>query len=255
METTAISSSDGEILVQLDPEHAPSEGYIEKIRAMLAEKFPDVQSFFRPADATSQTLASGAPTTFEVRLMGRDVPGNLALARELRERFAKVPGAVDVTLREVLDQPGYAIRIDRARAATFGINAQDAASALLAALGSGGSVAPNFWSDPGDRRVLRRAGHRAARPVSSPSSNCSISRSARPPAAVAGAAALLRHRHGKTLARQRQPDLLATDFHRRRQRLRPRPRQHHPGPGSHPRRSAEETQTRLTRSNSPARPR
>ncbi|MES2657849.1 MAG: efflux RND transporter permease subunit [Verrucomicrobiota bacterium] len=148
VETTSISSSDGEILVQLDPEHAPSEGYVEKIRAMLAKKFPEVQSFFRPADATSQTLASGAPTTFEVRLMGRDVPGNLALARNLKERFAKVPGAVDVTLREVLDQPGYAIRIDRARGATFGINAQDAANTLLAALGSGGSVSPNYWSDP-----------------------------------------------------------------------------------------------------------
>lgn len=148
VETTAISSSDGEILVQLASEHGPSELYEQKIRAMLAEKFPDVQSFFRPADATSQTLASGAPTTFEVRLMGRDVPGNLALARELKERFAKIPGAVDVTLREVLDQPGYSIRIDRSRAGSFGINAQDAANALLAALGSGGSVSPNFWSDP-----------------------------------------------------------------------------------------------------------
>ncbi len=148
VETTAISSSDGEILVQLDPDHGPSEEYIEKIRAMLAAKFPNIQSFFRPADATSQTLASGAPTTFEIRMIGRDVPGNLALAKELRERFAKVPGAVDVTLREVLDQPGYAIRIDRARASSFGINAQEAASTLLATLGSGGSVAPNFWSDP-----------------------------------------------------------------------------------------------------------
>jgi multidrug efflux pump subunit AcrB len=148
VETTSISSSDGEILVQLAAEHGPSEGYVEKIREMLAEKFPDVQSFFRPADATSQTLASGAPTTFEVRIMGRDVPGNLALARELRSRMAKIPGAVDVTLREVLDQPGYALRIDRARAGSFGINAQDATSALLAALGSGGSVSPNFWSDP-----------------------------------------------------------------------------------------------------------
>jgi multidrug efflux pump subunit AcrB len=148
VETTSISSADGEIMVQLAAEHGPSERYVEKIRTMLREKFPTVQSFFRPADATSQTLASGAPTTFEVRLMGRDVPGNLALARELRDRFSKVPGAVDVTLREVLDQPGYSIRIDRARAASFGINVQDAATALLTALGSGGSVAPNFWSDP-----------------------------------------------------------------------------------------------------------
>jgi multidrug efflux pump subunit AcrB len=148
VETTAISSSDAEILVQLTSDHGPTDVYIDRIRGMLAEKFPPVQFFFRPADATSQTLASGAPTTFEVRLIGRDVPGNLALARELRERFSRVPGAVDVTLREVLDQPSYAIRIDRTRAATLGINQQDASNALLAALGSGGTVTTNVWADP-----------------------------------------------------------------------------------------------------------
>jgi multidrug efflux pump subunit AcrB len=148
VETTSISSADGEILVQLHGEHGPSADYENRIRAMLAAEFPQVQAFFRPADATSQTLAAGAPTTFEVRFMGRDIPGNLALARSLRESLAKVPGAVDVTLREVLDQPGYAIRVDRARAATFGITVQDAAAALLAALGSGSSVAPGYWADP-----------------------------------------------------------------------------------------------------------
>lgn len=148
IETTSVTSADGEILIQLHGDHAPSAGYEQKIRAMLAEKFPDVQAFFRPADATSQTLSSGAPTTFEVRFIGRDTAGNLALARELRDRFAQVPGAVDITLREILDQPGYAIRVDRMRAATLGISQQDAANALLAALGSGGSVAPSFWADP-----------------------------------------------------------------------------------------------------------
>jgi multidrug efflux pump subunit AcrB len=148
VESTAISPSDGEILVQLTEGHQPTEGYEAAIRKMLSEKFPEVQSFFRPADATSQTLASGAPTTFEVRFIGRDLAGNLALAKELRERFSKVPGAVDVTLREVLDQPGYVIRVDRARASYLGVTQQDASNALLAALGSGGTVAPNFWADP-----------------------------------------------------------------------------------------------------------
>jgi hypothetical protein len=98
VETAAISSADGEILVQLHGDHGPSGGYEAKIRAMLAAKFPAVQAFFQLADATSQTLASGAPTTFEVRFIGRDRPGNLALARELQKRFVKIPGAVDVTL-------------------------------------------------------------------------------------------------------------------------------------------------------------
>ncbi len=147
--SAAISSADGEILIQLQGEHAPSTEYESRIRAMLREKFPDTQTFFQPADATSQTLSSGAPTTFEVRIVGRDRPGNLAIAQEIKKRFGEIPGAVDVTLREVLDQPGYAIRVDRVRAATFGINQQDASRAVLAALGSGGTVTPNFWSDPG----------------------------------------------------------------------------------------------------------
>ena len=148
VETTSVTSADAEILIQLHRAHAPSAGYEQAIRAMLADKFPQVQAFFRPADATSQTLSSGAPTTFEVRFVGRNVAGNLALAQELRRRFATVPGAVDVTLREVLDQPGYLIRVDRARALALGINQQDAANALLAVLGSGGSVSPSYWADP-----------------------------------------------------------------------------------------------------------
>lgn len=148
VETTAISSADAEILVQLAEEHGPSLLYESKIRAMMAERFPEVQMFFRAADATSQTLASGAPTTFEMRFIGRDQPGNLALARELIGRFRELPGAVDVTLREVLDQPRYSISIDRARASTLGVTQQDASSAILAALGSAGTVAANIWADP-----------------------------------------------------------------------------------------------------------
>jgi multidrug efflux pump subunit AcrB len=148
VETTAISSADGEILVQLHGDHAPSADYERKIRAMLREKFPQLQSFFRPADATSQTLSSGAPTSFEIRFIGRDVPGNSVLSAELMERFKKVPGVVDVTLKEVRNQPGYAITIDRARAAALGINQSDASTTVLAALGSGGSVSPSVWADP-----------------------------------------------------------------------------------------------------------
>lgn len=148
VEITSISSSDAEILVQLHGDHGSSMRYEQEIRALLRTKYPEVQAFFRPADATGQTLSAGAATMLETRFIGRDVAGNLALARQLQERLSRVPGAVDVTLREVLDQPGYALRIDRARAAVLGITQQDAAQSILAALGSGGSVAANVWADP-----------------------------------------------------------------------------------------------------------
>jgi len=88
------------------------------------------------------------PRRSEVRFIGRDVPGNLALANRLRERLRQIPGAVDVTLRELLGVPEYYLEIDRVRATRFGLSQQDAISALLTALGSGGSVAPTFWADP-----------------------------------------------------------------------------------------------------------
>ncbi len=148
VESTAVGSYDGEVLIQLADGHAPSALYAARLRTLLAEKFPDAQAFFRPADATSQTLSGGAPTAFEIRFIGRDVPGNLALANRLRERLRAIPGAVDVTLREVLGAPEFFLEIDRVRAVRLGVTPQDAASVVLAALGSGGSVSPSFWSDP-----------------------------------------------------------------------------------------------------------
>jgi multidrug efflux pump subunit AcrB len=146
--STAVGTFDGEILVQLAAGHQPTAVYMARIRSMLAETFPEVKSYFRPADATSQTLSSGASTSFEIRFMGRDVKGNLASANELVERFSKVPGAVDVAFREVLDLPEFYLEVDRTRAAQLGVTQQDAVSALLSFLGSGASVSTSFWADP-----------------------------------------------------------------------------------------------------------
>ncbi|MFZ4597173.1 MAG: efflux RND transporter permease subunit [Terrimicrobiaceae bacterium] len=148
IESTAVGSSDGEILIQLAKGHRPVADYMAQIRERLVEKFPDVQAFFRPADATTQTLSGTSPTTFEIRFVGRDVPGNIALAKDLVERLQTIPGVVDVVLREVLDLPEYFLEIDRIRAAKLGISQQDTVNALLTALGSGGSVSPGFWADP-----------------------------------------------------------------------------------------------------------
>lgn len=148
VESGVIGSFDGEILVQLADHHAPTALYVQKIRAMLKAKFPTLVTYFRPADATAQTLAGSAQTSIEVRLIGRDVLGNSEIARELMARMREIPGAVDVVQRQVRDLPSYYLEIDRVRALQVGVTPQDAASALLAALGASGTVSPNFWVDP-----------------------------------------------------------------------------------------------------------
>jgi multidrug efflux pump subunit AcrB len=148
VESGVIGSFDGEILVQLAEKHAPTAMYVAKIRDMLKEKFPTLVTYFRPADATSQTLAGAAQTAIEVRLIGRDVLGNSEIARELMGRMREIPGAVDIAQRQVRDLPSYYLEIDRVRALQIGVTPQDAASALLAALGASGTVSPSFWVDP-----------------------------------------------------------------------------------------------------------
>ncbi|MFA5952035.1 MAG: efflux RND transporter permease subunit [Hyphomicrobium sp.] len=148
IESGVIGSFDGEMLIQLAGEHAPTSMYVSEIRNLLKTKFPELVTYFRPADATSQTLAGTAQTSVEVRIIGRDASGNSEVARELMGRMREVPGAVDIAMRQVRDLTSYYLEIDRVRALQIGVTPQDAATSLLAALGASGTVSPSFWADP-----------------------------------------------------------------------------------------------------------
>ncbi len=145
VDSAVVGSFEAEVMVQLRTPHAPSAGYLATIRERVAKKFPEAKLFERPPDATSRTLAGSAVGALEVRVNGRDAAGNLAIARQIETRLRDVHGAVDVMLRQVLDLPEYHIAIDRTRAAQLGVSAQDASRAVLAVLGSSGTVTPVFW--------------------------------------------------------------------------------------------------------------
>jgi len=147
VESVVVGSFDGELYIQLAPEHAPSELYMARIRQMLKDKHPGLRTFFRPADNISQTLAGTSPAALDVRFAGRAVPANLKLARELEQRMAQIPGAVDVALVQVLDLPEYFIEVDRVRAMQIGVTQQEATNAILGVLGAGGTVTPSMWGD------------------------------------------------------------------------------------------------------------
>lgn len=146
----AVTSSEGEMLIQLNPGHSPTTGYIRQIRELLQKHYPDVSFLFRPADIISQTLNGTAAAAIEARISGRDREGNLRLARELQARTrSEVPGAVDVELRQITDWPDYHVQIDRVRAAQLGVTPEDVAESLLVALSSSATVQPSNWSDGG----------------------------------------------------------------------------------------------------------
>lgn len=148
VDSTSLGAYDGEIFIQLAPGHVPSAVYQRQLRERLAERFPDLTLFFRPADTTSLTLAGSSPTDLDLRIVGRDVAGNRAAAQSLIDTLRQTEGVVDASLRQVFNQPEVLVEVDRVRALQLGVTQEEATSAVLAALGSSGTVSPSFWADP-----------------------------------------------------------------------------------------------------------
>jgi multidrug efflux pump subunit AcrB len=145
---STINANDGVILVALKEGHAPTAGYVRRLREALPAAFPSVTFYFQAADMVTQILNFGLPAQIDVRTVGRDRVTNLRVAHELRRRVAAIPGIADAHLQQELDAPAFMANIDRSRALQLGLNAQAIANDLNISLSSSEQVSPNFWSDP-----------------------------------------------------------------------------------------------------------
>ncbi|HUB31610.1 MAG TPA: efflux RND transporter permease subunit [Bryobacteraceae bacterium] len=141
-----ISAADGEILISLNKDkHGPTRDYEVMLRKRLRERFPDMTFFFQPANITSQILNFGLPAPIDLQVVGRNADANYAIAQKLARRIARIPGAADVHVHQVADQPVIRVDVDRAKASEMGLTQRDVTSSMLISLSGSGTVAPNFW--------------------------------------------------------------------------------------------------------------
>src|SRR6516164_1340594 len=145
---TTIGVNDGVILVTLKEGHPPTAQYIHRLREVLPAAFPEEVFYFQAADMVTQILNFGIPAQIDVRTTGYDRANNLAVAHELRDRLAAIPGIADAHLQQEVDAPEFYAVIDRARAAQFGWSVNSIATNLNVSLASSVQVNPNFWTDP-----------------------------------------------------------------------------------------------------------
>jgi multidrug efflux pump subunit AcrB len=144
-----IAATDGEITISLNREnHAPVHDYEVLLRRRLNAKFPDMVFFFEPANITNQILNFGLPAPIDLQVIGRDATNNFNLARKLRDRVARVPGAADVHVHQVFQQPQLNLSVDRVKAGQLGLTQRDVTSSMLISLSGNNQVAPSFWLNP-----------------------------------------------------------------------------------------------------------
>jgi multidrug efflux pump subunit AcrB len=145
---STIGVNDGMILISLKEGHAPTAGYVRRLREVLPATFPSVTFYFQAADMVTQILNFGLPAQIDVRVVGRDRATDLRVTHELQRRIAGIPGIVDAHLQQELDAPAFMVNIDRVRALQLGLNAQAIATDVNISLSSSEQVATNFWTDP-----------------------------------------------------------------------------------------------------------
>ena len=141
-----ISSADGEILIALNKDkHGPTRKYEIELRKRLETDFPDLHFFFQPADITSQILSFGLPAPIDLQVVGRNAAANYQIAKRMAERISEIPGAADVHVHQVVDQPQIRLNVDRVKASQLGLTERDVTSSMLLSLTGNGALAPNFW--------------------------------------------------------------------------------------------------------------
>lgn len=145
-----MSAADGEMLITLKEHHAPTNEYIEKIRLEMGRRFPDLTFYFKPPDIVTQVLNFGLSAPIDVQIVGPRVnyEKNYAIAKQIRDQVAAIPGAVDAHLQQVIRTPELNVQADRTLLSQLGMSERDISNDLLVSLSSSGQASPNYWLDP-----------------------------------------------------------------------------------------------------------
>jgi len=143
--TGTIGPEDGDALISLKADHAPTASFIRLLRTILPQQFPGATFSFLPADIVSQILNFGLPAPIDVQVIGNNQKANYAYATDLLKRMRTVSGIADLRIQQVFNYPQLNVDVDRTLAGEVGLTQRDTANSLLVTLSGSGQVHPNFW--------------------------------------------------------------------------------------------------------------
>ncbi|NBV85181.1 MAG: efflux RND transporter permease subunit [Verrucomicrobia bacterium] len=143
-----LGTGDSDVLISLNPGHAPTFEYERQLRARLNREFPGTVFYFLPADIISQTLNFGLPAPLDIQIRGRDQNANRLIAAKIADRIRSIAGIVDVRIQQPADLPRLQINVERERAALMNLSEKDVANSILLSLSGSGQMQPIYWLNP-----------------------------------------------------------------------------------------------------------
>lgn len=143
-----IGVGDADILISLQPKHAPTDDYLKTMREKLPQQFPGTSFAFLPADIVSQVLNFGVPAPIDIQVAGRDLAVNRKYATALLTRIKSIPGIADARIQQAFQQPTLDVNVDRSMASLVGVSEKDVATAMLTTLSGSSQSSPTYWLNP-----------------------------------------------------------------------------------------------------------
>ena len=118
------------------PKGLTKEKLIEELQSEFAKEFVGIDfNFSQYIQDNVEEGLSGVKGANSAKIVGPDLQTLERLAREAMHEMAKVDGVTDLGVFWVLGQPNLNIKIDRAKAARYGLSVNDINSLIQAALG------------------------------------------------------------------------------------------------------------------------
>jgi CzcA family heavy metal efflux pump len=148
--TANSAQQDAVVRVQLSERRRfTAQEYAIQLRHLLEEdrRFADLRISFDTGGMVSTALNYGASSPIDVEIRGGSADQARSVAKEIRNVVRTVPGTADVRVLQRLDAPYLIIDVDRKRAASLGLSAQDVILQVVAAMNSSVSINRNFWID------------------------------------------------------------------------------------------------------------
>jgi multidrug efflux pump subunit AcrB len=137
------------ILVSLKKEHTlRTDDIIEKLRASLLREVPGVKFSFQTGGIVSDVINFGLPAPIDIKISGPKLHELAATANRIREVAARVPGTVDVQVRQGMDYPEIHLDVDRSKAVYVGLREMRIVKDLVTGLSSNVTLNPGYWVDP-----------------------------------------------------------------------------------------------------------
>ena len=130
------------------PSGVTKEKLTEELQKEFSEELPGIGfNFSQYIQDNVEEALSGVKGANSVKIIGPNLQVLEGLATQVMAEMAKVPGVEDLGIFRLLGQPNLNIRIDREKAARYGLNTGDINTVVQAALG--GTIATNVLE--GDR--------------------------------------------------------------------------------------------------------